>query len=78
MGDSRERSAERACWRERPGKSRRSGARSGGTSVQNPQLQFAMLLLTAEVGRKSCAQQNGCLGCEVCPGRGGPETALVR
>lgn len=31
-----------------------------------------MLLLTAEVGRKSCAQQNGCLGCEGKPSPGWP------
>lgn len=40
--------------------------------MQNPQLQFATLLLTAEVGRKSCAQQNGCLGCEGTPRQGWP------
>jgi hypothetical protein len=72
MGDSRERSAEEPAEEKEPGKSQWSGTMSGGTDVRNPQLQFVMPLLAAKVGRKSCTQQNGCLGCEEKPRQGWP------
>lgn len=48
----------------------------GGTTVQNPQLQFVMVLPTAKVDRKSCTQQNGCLGCEGKPRQGWPRDCV--
>lgn len=42
----------------------------------NPQLQLVMLLPTAKVGRKSCTQQNGSLGCEGKPRQGWPRDCV--
>lgn len=40
--------------------------------MRNPQPQFVIPLLAAKVGRKSCTQQNGCLGREGKPRQGWP------